>query len=158
MHPDSDPAVNTMIANEQFDYKTVGSQLEFRNYGFEQDAEERYELLYQILSFFDMQHLITRQNEKYGPSGRSDTPAAFPNPFTDQTCFDIVPGMHNRTILTISNPQGTTVRHIQTEAGTSGYRLCWDGRNDAGIPVPKGIYFATVVGHGIYYTMKLIKN
>jgi hypothetical protein len=147
-----------MIANEQFDYKTVGSQLEFRNYGLEQDSEERSELLYQILSFFGMQHLITRQAESHEAILRSHTPPAIPNPFTDHTCFDIVPGMHNRTILTISNPQGTTVRHIQTEAGTSGSRLCWDGRNDAGIPVPKGIYFATVVGHGIYYTMKLIKN
>lgn len=160
MHPDTDPSVNTMIANEQFAYKTVGSQVEFRNYGFEQDAEERYELLYQILSFFDMQHLITRQNEQYEPSGRSDTPAAFPNPFSDQICFDIMPGLHSKLTLTISNPQGRMVRYLELETGKPGAftNLCWDGRNNAGTPMPKGIYFATIAGQGIYYTMKLVKN
>jgi hypothetical protein len=156
MYPDTDPMVNTMIANEQSVFKTVGSQLEFSNYGFEEDAENRRELLYQILHFFDLSHLITVQQEQYEPNKPAVTITAYPNPFMDECCINFGNEIRGNTTVTIRNSQGTIINHIETGPGNA-HMICWDGKNLNGSPSPSGIYYATIISRGVQKTVMLVR-
>lgn len=156
MHPDTDLMVNTMIANEQFGYKTVGSQIEFSNYGFEEDAENRRELLFQILSFFDLSHLITRQPERFEPNKPASPVIAYPNPFIDECCISFDHKIKGKTIITIRNTRGALINRLETSEANA-HMVCWDGKNLNGNPAPSGIYFATLESQGFQHTIMLVR-
>ncbi|MBE0645284.1 MAG: T9SS type A sorting domain-containing protein [Bacteroidetes bacterium] len=79
------------------------------------------------------------------------SPAAFsivsiaPNPFTSWTSITIsIPG-NTPFSLTIHDVLGRIIRTLDPGTGSQGtYVLGWDGRDDAGVPVPAGLYYCSL--------------
>ncbi|MBN1997039.1 T9SS type A sorting domain-containing protein [candidate division KSB1 bacterium] len=68
----------------------------------------------------------------------------FPNPFN--SCTTILYSLANaetqRTRLTVYDIAGRKVRVLKNHDQSAGYyKLIWDGKNDAGVDVPSGVYF-----------------
>ncbi|HMM11570.1 MAG TPA: type IX secretion system sortase PorU [Bacteroidales bacterium] len=75
----------------------------------------------------------------------------YPNPFRDRTCFVF---SHNQnaerlnTTFDIYDMDGRRVKTIQQEIVSGSFRsqpVCWDGRNEQGSPVPKGLYLYRLI-------------
>lgn len=67
----------------------------------------------------------------------------YPNPFNPGTTIPFELAQPARVELTIVNNVGEVVRHLIQETLPSGtHRIWWDGQNDAGRPVPSGMYFS----------------
>jgi len=64
---------------------------------------------------------------------------AFPNPFRTSTQFQVPADARSHSI-DIVDIQGRTIRKILLQEGTGWVN--WDGQDDAGHPVPAGVYFA----------------
>jgi hypothetical protein len=65
-----------------------------------------------------------------------------PNPFARRTEIVLVLGGEERIDLAVYDPAGRCVRHLASGArfGAGSYRLAWRGEDDAGRPVPAGVY------------------
>jgi flagellar hook assembly protein FlgD len=69
-------------------------------------------------------------------------PQNFPNPFNPETWikYQLPASAHVR--LSIYNSLGQEVRRLVDYTQPAAYhQVVWDGRNDAGNPLPSGIYF-----------------
>jgi hypothetical protein len=80
-----------------------------------------------------------------------------PNPFQDEVAieFDLVPG--GPTTVTIHDSAGRRVRRLAASEQSEGtQRLLWDGRDDDGRSVPRGVYFLEVRAGGRAIGEKLI--
>jgi hypothetical protein len=67
---------------------------------------------------------------------------AFPNPFSTSLTFDISLGKYTDTKLDVFNTRGQLVRklhHANMDPGN--LFITWDGRDDAGMTCPAGVYF-----------------
>ena len=81
----------------------------------------------------------------------------YPNPFNPNTTIEYTLSMDARVTLTIHDLRGRTVRTLIDEAVAAGRRsVTWDGRNDAGEPLPSGVYFLRIQGAGAEQTQKLM--
>ncbi len=160
MHSDADAETYTMVGNAQNAYKTVGSQLEFRNYGIENDLEERKLLMKAILTFFDMGHLIISVPETPQPaSSLQPDITVTPNPFSDQLSFRWTDSSHSWTEVTIYSREGVAVRTIQnSHDSTLPTTLNWDGLSDNGSPLTDGMYIARFNTASGQFSVKLIKS
>ena len=83
--------------------------------------------------------------------------ACSPNPFREETTIRFgafVPGTDSKII--IYDVSGRRVRGL--DAGNAGGRVgaTWDGRDDAGRPVPAGVYFARLPNGGRERTRKMV--
>jgi hypothetical protein len=60
--------------------------------------------------------------------------------------------------VSMTDVAGRTVRVLQAPAGREGERasVTWDTRDDAGQPVPNGVYFVSVAGSGACATAKVV--
>ncbi len=90
--------------------------------------------------------------------GGADEPrmrmSVFPNPFTGATTITL-PETHARgSDLCIQDVAGRTVRTLRLPPGRREAR--WDGRNDAGLPVASGLYFARLSGREVVGDAKLV--
>ncbi|MBN1756532.1 S8 family serine peptidase [bacterium] len=86
---------------------------------------------------------------------------AFPNPFNLATriCY-ILPGGEHSIKLGIYNLQGKIVKQLAEGEHEGGqYTVIWNGRNDAGIELPSGIYFISFIANNnsIVNTLLLLK-
>ena len=69
--------------------------------------------------------------------------AAWPNPFNPGTKLTVTVPTAGRVSLGVYDLQGRLVRSLlagEWEQGT--HPITWDGRNDGGLSVPSGVYFA----------------
>lgn len=160
MHSDADAETYTMIGNAQYAYKTIGSQLEFRNYGAENDLEERKLLMRAILTFFDMSHLIISVPEAPLPvSTLESSVSVSPNPFADQVSFRWKNLLVRWTDVTIYNWEGVAVRTIVNPPDSAlPQTLSWDGLSDHGYPLADGMYLARFITGSGQFSVKLIKS
>jgi len=73
----------------------------------------------------------------------------YPNPFNNQTQINYYTP-HNCDIdFNIYDSQGRKMRSLISKKQNAGnYSIIWDGKNDAGVPVPSGIYFYQLVLRG----------
>lgn len=68
--------------------------------------------------------------------------AAYPNPFFDKTTITCtVPENCNNAVLSIYNIHGNLIRKFSLKSNVKQF---WDGRNENGNRIPKGIYFYNV--------------
>ena len=66
----------------------------------------------------------------------------YPNPFNPMTTITYRLHQRSHVELTIFNVLGRAVRTlVQKELAAGEYSAVWDGRNEAGHPVPGGLYF-----------------
>lgn len=67
---------------------------------------------------------------------------AYPNPFNPSTTIEYAIPVSNHVSLKVINLLGQAVRTLVDRYTTAGtYKVVWDGRDEAGKPVPSGIYF-----------------
>jgi len=66
----------------------------------------------------------------------------YPNPFNPSTTIAYqIPQDGNQVRLTIYNTLGQAIRTlVNTKQNTGNYQTVWDGKNNAGIDVPSGMY------------------
>lgn len=68
---------------------------------------------------------------------------AAPNPFVQRTEIEFPVSLAERSTLRIFDAAGRLVRELQAGIEDEGVaRVTWDGRDDLGLPVPGGVYFA----------------
>jgi Ca-activated chloride channel family protein len=82
----------------------------------------------------------------------------FPNPFTSHTTFrlDVRDNSGQPVLIRIYDNTGKQLIILRLEVNGHGtYEISWDGRDAAGIPVGKGIYFYTVTIGGSVYSGKI---
>lgn len=67
-----------------------------------------------------------------------------PNPFNPSTSLQFSLPTREAVTLAVYNVHGRLIRNLISnetyERGT--YKIAWDGKNDAGVPVASGTYFA----------------
>jgi hypothetical protein len=71
--------------------------------------------------------------------------AAHPNPFNPQTSLHFSLAESGRVQLVVFDVRGRRVRTLLNQEMESGnHAVVWDGRSDAGFPMPGGIYFVRI--------------
>lgn len=87
--------------------------------------------------------------------------SAHPNPFNPETALSLLLPTASMVQVRISDPSGRLVRHLlNREFRPAGaVRLVWDGRDDAGRPLPGGVYLYAVEagGHSASGKLTLLK-
>ena len=83
---------------------------------------------------------------------------AYPNPFNPLTVLAFSLPTAATVDLLVFDVQGKRIRTLLTAASLSGGRheVTWNGRNDAGLPVPAGVYFSQLNGDGDVQTGRML--
>jgi beta-glucosidase len=71
----------------------------------------------------------------------------YPNPFNASTvilCTLPESNRGERLVLTLSDALGRNVQRFEAVPSGREHRFLWDGRDESGLPLPSGLYFATV--------------
>jgi len=80
-----------------------------------------------------------------------------PNPFSDGTALRFRLADASRARLTIVDPTGRIVRHLGEQVFPGGYsQVRWDGRDEHGVLVPTGAYFARLEASGLQRSRRLL--
>jgi len=92
------------------------------------------------------------QNAQYGGTGVDEIPGygamrldpVFPNPFNPKATIRFELGAEAPVHLTVLAPSGRALRHLISGEirGAGEHAVSFDGRDDAGQPLPSGVYFA----------------
>jgi hypothetical protein len=101
----------------------------------------------------------------YGPVGVGDAPPApsaeriisSPNPFRARTSLAFTlprPGAARLEVFDVGGARVRTLRAGHLQAGA--HSLGWDGRDDAGRPVPSGLYGLRLVAEGVALTGRVV--
>jgi hypothetical protein len=68
-----------------------------------------------------------------------------PNPFTDETHIEYFAEKAGLQTIEIYDLQGKKIKNLDSDPeGIGKHSVTWDGKDDAGIPVPAGIYLCVV--------------
>jgi flagellar hook assembly protein FlgD len=83
---------------------------------------------------------------------------SYPNPFFDQTTIYYRLDSPQKVEVRIYNSLGQLTNTLANGAmDTGSYSVIWDGNNDSGASLPKGIYFVKIVGEKDQMVKKVIK-
>ncbi len=109
-------------------------------------------------------HTFTRLADATGVDALGDAgaaadagPNAYPNPFTDRTHFAFELKFAESIELDVYDVTGRRIRELgrgRREAGR--HELQWDARDDAGRPVPSGVYFFRLRAAGIVHSQPVV--
>jgi hypothetical protein len=81
----------------------------------------------------------------------------YPNPFNPTTTFTYSVPQQTDISLVIFDVLGRKIRSLITETKAPGiYNIKWDARDDAGEPVPTGLYFARFTGKDYTEVCRLV--
>ncbi|MCB1047360.1 MAG: T9SS type A sorting domain-containing protein [Calditrichaeota bacterium] len=81
----------------------------------------------------------------------------YPNPFNPSTTLEYQLVRPGQVRMDVFNLAGQRVRSLVNEEQASGsYRIHFDGRNDAGLGLASGIYFARLQAHGQQREQKMV--
>jgi len=81
----------------------------------------------------------------------------FPNPFNQRTHITFQLPISSHVRLSVFNIIGEEIITLLNGWKPEGrYQVCWDGKDDAGLSVPSGIYIIRMSGGGVYRSRKLI--
>jgi hypothetical protein len=84
---------------------------------------------------------------------------ATPNPFEGSTTLRYWTASEGPVELAIFNIHGRLIRKlVQGHQGTGSHVTTWSGRDDAGRPVPSGVYFSRIQSGGRQATMRIVKT
>lgn len=83
----------------------------------------------------------------------------YPNPFRDQVNIALKQNKVTDYTITIMNLAGYPVRHLcNSESYEGNMEIEWDGKNDAGVNMPSGLYLLRIMTEDGYSSLKLIKQ
>jgi len=101
---------------------------------------------------------LNDQQMEIGPIGGGLLPPA-PNPFNPETSieFYLPEGTPRQASLKVYNLQGQLVRTLVDDVLEAGQHVSrWDGKNEAGVEVASGVFFAILDSGDIHETRKLM--
>ncbi len=91
------------------------------------------------------------------------TPEAFqllhcyPNPFNPELQVEFTLSRRSRVVVRIFNVLGQRVRELLNRSLPAGrHKIHWEGKNDAGIALPSGVYFLRMRAEGRSRTVKVV--
>ncbi|MEZ5066481.1 MAG: agmatine deiminase family protein [bacterium] len=88
---------------------------------------------------------------------RLGDPHAWPNPFTDESRFSFELKYADRVDLAVYDVGGRLVRRLVNEERPAGRsEIVWDGRDDAGVRLPAGVYYYRLRAAGIAYSRPVV--
>jgi len=118
--------------------------------------EKGYNIWANILDFNDPSTTILEDNT-FNPKSFT-LHQNFPNPFNPNTTIEYELAKPSQVELTIFNNLGQKVKTlIQKQQSAGSHKLTWDGKNQAGQPVPSGIYFYRLkTEEGIMASKKMV--
>ncbi len=103
--------------------------------------------------------LITGTDEKTNRFSEQKNTTVYPNPATGPVSFDIELPSEGQTQVMIYDIAGRATASILNKSLKKGsYHYVWDTRNEAGKPVPEGIYFYRISNPGLTQTGKIVIN
>jgi hypothetical protein len=83
----------------------------------------------------------------------------YPNPFYDQTTIYYSLKKAQKVEVSVFNSLGQISKVlVNGELSEGTYSVVWDGNNNSGSAVPKGIYFLQISGTNDRFVRKIIKN
>jgi flagellar hook assembly protein FlgD len=85
----------------------------------------------------------------------------FPNPFTDRTAVCFTTNKDQKVEVAVYNWLGQKTKTLVNKYMKTGdYSIDWNGTNDAGAVLPKGMYLIQITGSETQgkVAMKLLKN
>ncbi len=130
-----------MVAYDNGDYKTVGSNIDFEGLEDNNYPSTKKRVLAGILDFFGIEGLITSVNETSDNKGNLGF-SCFPNPSSGETNFVFEldkPGIVNLEIISIAGKEKLSV--VLDKAFPKGQnRVIWNGSGPSGNHLPPGIY------------------
>ncbi len=92
-----------------------------------------------------------------GTPSRTELLANYPNPFNSSTTIQYVLSKDEHVTLRVYSMLGQVVRTIADEPQRAGFRsLKWDGQNDAGTPVPSGMYIYRLSAGGFVESRRMV--
>lgn len=81
-----------------------------------------------------------------GPKNYSLSPP-YPNPFNNKTIISFEIPKSQNVELAIYNSLGRKIRTLVDDNKTAGtHKIHWDGKSNAGLDAPSGLYFVTLIG------------
>jgi hypothetical protein len=84
---------------------------------------------------------------------------SFPNPFTDQTTICYSLSSPQKVDVSIYNSLGQLTNMLANGVMKAGsYSVVWNGKDNSGVSLPKGIYFVQIAGEKDRVIKKVIKN
>jgi flagellar hook assembly protein FlgD len=82
---------------------------------------------------------------------------ASPNPFAEQTALRFSLPEASNVSLAVYNVNGQLVRMLQSGQVSAGtHQVMWDGRDDSGARVARGVYFCRMETAGFSATEKIV--
>ena len=82
---------------------------------------------------------------------------AYPNPFSTSVTISYSLKTAGQVILKVKDINGHEICKLEDKYQQPGtYDYSWDGRNDKGIKLPDGIYFATLISGSNNQTKKIV--
>ncbi|MCK5617980.1 MAG: aryl-sulfate sulfotransferase [Candidatus Krumholzibacteria bacterium] len=103
--------------------------------------------------------VLAKDPEPFTESNQVVLYPAVPNPFNPETTIRYELKERGHVSLAVYNVAGKLVRTLVDEVKpplAGGYSVAWDGRTNAGNPVPSGVYFYRLVTQNFMQTRKMI--
>lgn len=83
----------------------------------------------------------------------------YPNPFTDYTNISYSLSQPQKVEISIYNSVGVKIKTlVKADQAAGEYNIRWNGRDDQGAALSRGLYFVTVSGANGQIVKKMIKN
>ncbi len=84
---------------------------------------------------------------------------SYPNPFTDQSTIYYSVTEPQKVEVSVYNFLGQRTKTlINSNLETGSYSVVWDGKNNSGLTIPKGIYFLQIAGSKDQVVKRIIKD
>jgi len=109
------------------------------------------------LSFYPASELVSVEKEDGQIPATFELKQNYPNPFNPITSINYRVDRIGTVELTVYNLLGKKVKTLVSEHKTPGnYLSTWDGKNEAGVSVPSGVYFYKLVMENASITKKMM--
>lgn len=147
-YADFSPTAYTMIGFEGSGYKTIGSLFEFGSHGSLEDFEGRRNLMTEILKFFDLEQFMVSVPE----NGITEPTNPFaltirPNPSNANVEIEFLSSENDSQELNIIAADGRLIKTIKItpEISSEKHIIQWNGKDENGKLVPKGVYMVQII-------------
>jgi len=159
-YTDYSPTAYTMIGFENPVYKTIGSLFEFGSHGSLEDFEGRRNLMAEILVFFELEQFMVSVPEKE-IAGLTNSIALSirPNPSNANVEIELLSSEKDSQELKIFSIDGRLIKTIIFTPDSSSEKQVfqWDGKDENGIIMPKGVYLVHIISGQKMVSSRLIR-
>ncbi|HEU4365317.1 MAG TPA: FlgD immunoglobulin-like domain containing protein [Candidatus Krumholzibacteria bacterium] len=96
----------------------------------------------------------------FTPRHGGPTVSNFPNPFNPRTTVSYTLPVRGAVTLSIYDARGSRIATLVTneERAAGAYQVDWDGRDDRGVAVASGVYFARIEHASGTHSTKIVMH